>query len=221
MPRSFELAVSLLVIFILSGCVKWPPEREKITNHVQDRREQIRVLVEEFRGAEYGRIVCRNCLRIGEQKELETVSYKLRERKWHFVENPNDEHFAELMKAAGISGISVRSDGSTELELPVSAGENGRAYVIQLFHNPGNHVTSYPECIGDFKKIDCGWCKVSVDDDLAIRYGWYPEDLDPDATRALNDGEIDFSEWERRDKMALEACETQGLIDLGFKPQED
>jgi hypothetical protein len=108
-----------------------------------------------------------------------------------------------------------------ELELAVYSGAKNRQYGIQLFYDPSHSTNDYKACIDEYEGIDCGWCKVTVDDNLWIRYGWYPDDPDPEATRAYGKGEIGWGEWERRHAEALEVCEARGMLEQGYRRPED
>lgn len=186
--------------------------------YVNDHKREIETLVAEFKGSEFGQITCSRCWAKDVKPDDQTHSEKFVDGLWRRVENPKGRYFANLLKAAGVYGVSERSSGATELTLAISAGVDDPHYVIQLFHDPTHQNGGYKECINDFQEIECGWCKVTVDENLWIRYGWWPDDPDPAATRARDKGEISWDEWERRNDDALQKCEAQGLLEQGYSP---
>ncbi len=114
-----------------------------------------------------------------------------------------------------------RSGGEIELGIVVPSGRKKRQYVVQLFHDPGHRSSTYKECVSDFKDIDCGACKVSIDDSLWIRYQWYPEDIDPELTEAGASGDISWDEWQERSNELHDACMEAGLLEQGYEHDAD
>ncbi|WP_405230646.1 hypothetical protein [Lentisalinibacter sediminis] len=207
---------ALLTVFGMTGCSEWPPHSDELTTYVNDHKGQIEALVKEFQESDFGRINCSRCTREGVELDDATDSERLIDGLWRPVENPRGKHFAGLLKAAGVWGVSKRSGGEVELIIPFSSGIDDPRYVIQVFHDPVHSDDDLKECVGEFQKIDCGWCKVTIDQNLWIRYGWWPEDPDPGSTRARDEGEISWDEWERRNDKAVKTCEIQGLLEQGY-----
>ncbi len=117
--------------------------------------------------------------------------------------------------------VNIRSSGEVELGIGAQSDHKNRDYVIQLFRNPGEMSSAIMECVDDFAEIDCGWCKVSIDGNYWIRYQWYPNDPDPSASQARDDGEISWEEWEARNEAAQNACLRKGLAEQGYSFNDD
>lgn len=91
-----------------------------------------------------------------------------------------------------------------------------KRYVVQLLHDRNHAESKIKECVAGFENIDCGWCKVSIDDDFWVRYQWYLDDPDPDTSRARDDGKMSWDEWEKKDDAARDACLRNGLREQGY-----
>ena len=173
-------------------------------------------LVSEFKKSEFGRIVCQPCFADKPHSDWDSVSYKIVDGMWQRAENPRNREYAKMFRNAGVMSINRRSTGEIELGIAAQSNHRSRRYVIQLFRDPGHMSNTIKECIDDFEDIDCGWCKVSIDDSFWIRYQWYPEDLDPELTQAGASGEIGWDEWQERSRAADDACMKAGLLEQGY-----
>ena len=216
--RNFAvIAYACIVAAALPACSDWPPHGEGLTKYVNERGPQIEVLVAEFENSDFDRVDCQPCFANKPQADWDTVSYKLIDGKRQRVENLRSREYAEMFRSAGVMSILRRSSGEIELGIAAQSDHRNRRYVIQLFRDPGHMSSTIKECVDDFEDIDCGWCKVSIDKNLWIRYQWYPDDLDPVLTRAGASGEISFDEWQERENVVQDACLKAGLLEQGYK----
>ena len=210
-----------IVVATLSACGDWPPHGEGLTKYVGERKPQIEELVSEFENSGFGRIDCQPCFANKPETDWDSVSYKFIEGKWKRTENPRSHEYAKMFRNAGVMSIFRRSSGAIELGIAVPSDHKNQRYVVQLFHDPDHRSSTLKECVADFEDIDCGWCKVSIDDNLWVRYQWYLDDPDPNASRARDDGEISWDEWEARNEAANDACLKEGLNEQGYNFDEN
>jgi hypothetical protein len=207
----------MLVASVLSACGKWPPYGEDLTDYVRDRKTYIEELVSQFEGSEFARIDCQPCFAEDSAAEWASVSYAIVDGGWRKVDNPRSADFAKMFRDAGIMSVSKRSSGETELGIAVPSNHKNRRYFVQLFHEPNHRTNTVKECVAEFEDIDCGWCKVSIDENFWIRYQWYPDDMDQELTRAGANGEISWDEWQARNRAAEDACMKAGLQEQGYE----
>lgn len=210
------IAYAYIFAAAVSACGDWPPHGEGLTKYVSERKPQIEVLVAEFKSSDFGRVVCQPCFANKPLADWDTVSYELIEGKWRKAENLRSREYAKMFQNAGVMSINRRSTGEIELGIAAQSDHKNRDYVVQLFRDPGHMSSSIKECVEEFEEIDCGWCKVSIDDNFWIRYQWYLDDPDPNASRARDDGEISWDEWEARNDAAQDACLKRGLTEQGY-----
>ncbi|MDX1500712.1 MAG: hypothetical protein R3176_12480 [Woeseiaceae bacterium] len=219
--ESARRLAALAACCILPGCEAWPPHSDDLVDYVRDRSSQVETLVSEFRDSPLGRITCNGCGAGNSVSGYAIESHVFVNGAWRRADNPRDGHFARLLEDAGVYGVTKRSNGPVELLLAEPGWTDASRFIIQLFHDAGSGASNaLKECVSDFDEIECGWCKVTVDDALWIRYQWYPEDLDPAATEAHLSGEISWEEWRARDEAAEEACLRRGLAEMGY-PVDD
>ena len=214
--RPAEFICASVVFTALAACGDWPPHGEDLRQYVRERKPEIESLISEFEASDFGRIECRFCLASNPVTDWDSVSYKFIDGQLHDVENPRSHDFAVMFKEAGVMYVSGRSGGELDLGIAASANNKHRSYTVQLFHDPDHNYGTLKECVTDFERIDCGACKISIDDSLLIRYQWYPTDIDPELTQARASGEISLDEWQERSRAADDACMKAGLHEQGY-----
>ncbi|MGB5354939.1 MAG: hypothetical protein WBN32_15105 [Woeseia sp.] len=211
-----KLFSACVFVAALSAFGDWPPHGEGLTKYIDTHKSQIEELVSEFERSGFGRIDCQPCFANESAADWNSVSYKFLDEKWRRVENPRSQEFAKLFRNAGVMSVFRRSNGAMELGIAVPSDHMNRRYVVQLFHDPEHRASTLKECVAEFEDIDCGWCKVSIDDNLWVRYQWYLDDPDPNASQARDNGDISWDEWAARSAAAEGACLKEGLKKQGY-----
>ena len=176
-----QICIAVLSLFALASCSKWPPNEKEFVEHFAENRSGIEALEiklgesgyegvsRSFAGTVLGRWY------EGEPNGVQTSREEV---------PSDDEEWSSLFDQVGIDSIQSRNGNG--VLLPAGTYVRGREYESYASYVHGSDVQdSMHECRKEYESAACGRCRVRLDADWWLVYGWWPTDL----------GEAEFEAW--------------------------
>jgi len=204
--------IVIATVTVLCGCSDWPPKRQFLVENFNENRQDIEMLKTRFEGSQFDEVAA-----IGDG---EVLGYRLvgnpgeGDLEMPAVELPDSEAWASLFDRTNTESIRFNERGGVSLNIP-QASLADRPKSIASYENGAVERSSLLSCNSEIAKIRCGFCKVELDHDWWLRFGWLPVDLTDNETLAWKNGEMTDDEyWSLVDQVRRD-CIADGGTPIG------
>lgn len=196
----------------LSACGTWPHDKQWLVDNFHENRQEIEALEDRFGHLQYDEVVMSNNRQlIGYRYEVDGGMEGAPNIQSEKILGSND--WSRLFEQAKIKSITFNDlhGVSLKIDQAVLGGPSRLAS-----YESGDLVQSeLLSCDRAMAELRCGFCKIDLNDNWWVRFGWRPRDLFDATTLALQNGDLTMQEHSVETAKIFTKCLHEGSTSIG------
>lgn len=190
-----RVGIAIICCVLISACDGWPPKERTLRNEFENRRATLESLAEKLNDSPYVGVMLLpdgaiGDVAVGDRVESRSVG--------------DDPEWSQMFRKTRVYSVQA-DDYGTSFTIAYDVFDDATSGFVAYRHAAGAD-DEIARCRSEFESARCGRCLVALDTDWWIDYGWFPQEVAPDAYDAYLDDEIDHGEYLEKQDAALNAC---------------